>query len=40
MATAADLATVLTVEDLHDLAEIASVDAHNRRVLAARSEED
>lgn len=35
-ATMAELATVLTVEDLHDILEIIAVDAHNQRVLANR----
>lgn len=31
-----DLGTVLSIEDCHDLIEIATVDAHNRRVLAPK----
>jgi len=36
--TYAELATVLGVEDLHDVLEIAAVDAHNRRVMSKRRE--
>lgn len=38
LATMADLSTVLGVEDLCDLIEIARVDVHNRRVMAKRQE--
>lgn len=31
-----DLDTVLSLEDCHDLVEIALVDAHNRRVSASK----
>jgi hypothetical protein len=33
-----ELATVIGVEGLHDLVEVASVDGHNRRVLRQRAE--
>jgi hypothetical protein len=31
-----DLDTVLSIEDCHDLIEIASVDAYNRRILTPK----
>lgn len=31
-----DMATVLSIEDCYDLLEVASVDAHNRRILNKR----
>lgn len=33
VATLGELSTVLGVEDLHDLLEVARVDAHNERVI-------
>ena len=33
---AVHLSTVLGMEDLHDLLEVLSVDAHNRRVMRAK----
>jgi hypothetical protein len=32
----ADMATVLSIEDCHDLLEISSVDNHNRMLLSKR----
>jgi hypothetical protein len=40
LVTYGDLATVLGVEDLHDVLEIASVDAHNRRAVDRLREGD
>jgi hypothetical protein len=37
MATLHELATVYSIEDCHDLIEIAMVDAHNRRILSNRN---
>ena len=31
-----DLSTILSIEDCHDLLEVASVDAYNRRIMAKR----
>lgn len=39
LATMAELNTVLSLEDLVDLVEIMTVDAHNQRVLAKRQRE-
>jgi hypothetical protein len=39
-ATMAELATVLSLEDLHDILEVVTVDSHNRRVAAARAERE
>jgi hypothetical protein len=38
LATMADLSTVLGVEDLCDLIEIARVNGHNQRIMAKRRE--
>lgn len=38
-ASYAELDSVLGLEDLHDILEIISVDAHNRRVLQKREED-
>lgn len=35
-ATLAELATILTLEDLHDLLEIIAVENHNARIDAKR----
>jgi hypothetical protein len=32
-----DLSTILSIEDCHDLLEVAMVDAHNRRALSKRT---
>ena len=34
-ATLAELSTVLSLEDLYDVLEMAAVDAHNDRIVAA-----
>lgn len=39
-ATMAELATVLSVEDLHNIIEIVRVDAHNRRIIEKRKSDD
>lgn len=39
LATLAELSTVLCLEDLVDLIEIMTVDAHNDRVMAKRRSE-
>jgi hypothetical protein len=36
MATLHELSTVYSIEDCHDMVEIAMVDAHNRNVLNKR----
>lgn len=40
LATLAELSTVLSLEDMYDLLEIAQVDAHNRKIIDARAKED
>lgn len=39
-ATLRELDTVYGLRDLHDLLEIAAVDAHNRRLLTSKQRED
>lgn len=39
LATLHELGTVYSVEDAHDLLEIATVDGHNRRVLRKQEED-
>lgn len=39
-ATLADLGTVLSIEDLHDLMEIITVDNHNMEVMRKIAEEE
>lgn len=39
LATMAELNTVLSLEDLADLVEIMTIDAHNQRILAKRAEQ-
>lgn len=36
MASLHELGTVYSIEDCHDMIEIAVVDAHNRRVVSSR----
>ncbi len=38
-ATLHELDTVLGLQDLHDLLEIAAVDAHNRRLMSKKRED-
>lgn len=40
LATLTELGTTLGLEDLHDLLEIAQVDAHNRRIMDKRAARD
>lgn len=39
MASYADLSTTLSVEDVHDLLEVAAVDVHNTAILRKREEQ-
>lgn len=39
-ATMAELASVLSLEDLYDILEVVGVDAHNRRVIDKRNERE
>lgn len=40
LASWAELATVISVEDLHDILEVARVDAHNAAILKRRLERE